>query len=291
VRELAPNALTVFDTVDLHFLREERLAELNGGGAAGMAARARREEELALMRRADVTLVVSHVEQELLERLEPQARVMILSTIHEPQEGGKPFDERDGLLFIGGFRHPPNTDAMLWYATEVLPLLRLRLPGVKTYVVGGDVPPTLKEFAADDFVLAGYVPDATPYLTGCRLSISPLRYGAGVKGKVNQAMSYGLPVVATTPSIEGMHLTVGSNVLVGDNPEAFADAVARAYSDRQLWKALADGGRENVRTHFSREAALRAVTRLLALSSDRRAGRPGAQVAPTHGLGHRSNVA
>ncbi len=291
VRELAPNALTVFDTVDLHFLREERLAELNGSGAAGIAARARREEELALMRKADVTLVVSYVEQELLERLEPQTRVMILSTIHEPQEGGKPFDERDGLLFIGGFRHPPNTDAMIWYATEILPLLRQRLPGVKTYVVGGDVPPTLKGLAADDFVLTGYVPDLTSYFAGCRLSISPLRYGAGVKGKVNQAMSYGLPVVATAPSIEGMHLAPGSNVLVGDSPEAFADAVVRAYSDRQLWHALADGGRENVRTHFSREAALRAVTRLLALSSDRRAGRPSAQVMPTHGSGYRSNVA
>jgi glycosyltransferase involved in cell wall biosynthesis len=291
VRELAPNALTVFDTVDLHFLREERLAELNGSGVVGIAARARREEELALMRKADVTLVVSHVEQELLERLEPQTRVMILSTIHEPQGGGKPFEERDGLVFIGGFRHPPNTDAVIWYANEVLPLVRQRLPGVKTYVVGGDVPLTLKELAADDFVLTGYVADVTPYLTGCRLSISPLRYGAGVKGKVNQAMSYGLPVVATTPSIEGMHLTSGSDVLVGDSPEAFADAVARAYSDRPLWHALADGGRENVRTHFSREAALRAVTRLLALSSGRRAGRPSAQVMPTHGSGHRSNVA
>jgi glycosyltransferase involved in cell wall biosynthesis len=278
VRELAPHALTVFDTVDLHFLREERLAELAGSGAAKIAKGSTRDEELALVRKADVTLVVSHVEQELLEALEPQARVMVLSNIHELVDDGKAFEDRDGLLFIGGFRHPPNTDAMIWYATEILPRLRQRLPGVRTYVVGGDVPPTLKALATDDFVLTGYVPDVTPYLTGCRLSISPLRYGAGVKGKVNQAMSYGLPVVATTPSTEGMHLIPGSDVLIGDNPDAFADAVARAYSDGQLWHALADGGRENVRTHFSREAALRAVTRLLALSSDRRAGRSSANL-------------
>jgi GT2 family glycosyltransferase len=271
VRQLAPNALTVFDTVDLHFLRAERLAELAGSGAARMSTRATREEELALMRKADVTLVVSHTEQELLERIEPRARVMVLSNIHEPRSEDKAFEEREGLVFIGGFRHPPNTDGMLWYATEVLPLIRQRLPGVKTYVVGGDVPPTLRGLAAADLVFTGYVPDVAPYLLGCRLSVSPLRYGAGVKGKVNQAMSYGLPVVATTPSTEGMHLTPGSDVLVGDSPEAFADAVARAYSDRQLWHALAEGGRENVRTHFSREAALRAVTRLLAVSSDHRA--------------------
>ena len=273
VRQLAPNALIAFDTVDLHFLREERLANLNGSVAARMAARPTREKELAIIRKADVTLVVSHMEKELLERLEPQARIMILSNIHEPQEGGKSFEGRDGLVFIGSFRHPPNTDAMIWYAAEILPLVRQRLPGVKTYVIGDDVPATLKALATDDFVVTGYVPDVTPYLTDCRLSISPLRYGAGVKGKVNQAMSYGLPVVATSPSIEGMHLTPGSDVLVGDSPEAFADAVARAYTERQLWHALAEGGRENVRTHFSRACALRAVTSLLALTSSYRVRR------------------
>jgi GT2 family glycosyltransferase/glycosyltransferase involved in cell wall biosynthesis len=276
VRQLAPHALIVFDTVDLHFLREERMAELNGSVAARIAVRATREKELALIREADVTLVVSHIEKELLERLEPQARVMILSTIHEAREGGKPFEERSGLVFIGGFRHPPNTDAIIWYATEILPLVRQRLPGVKTYVVGGDVPLTLKGLAADDLVFTGYVPDITPYLTGCRLSISPLRYGAGVKGKVNHAMSYSLPVVATSPSIEGMHLTAGCDVLVGDSPEAFADAVARAYQDRQLWHALARAGLENIRAHFSRACALRALTHLLALTSDHRVGKTAA---------------
>jgi len=276
VRDLAPDALTVFDTVDLHFLRAERLAELSSSAVARIATRATRDEELALMRKAEVTLVVSHVEQELLERIEPRARVMVLSNIHEPQESGKPFEEREGLVFVGGFRHPPNVDAMLWYAAEILPLLRKKLPGVKTYVVGGDVSPTLKELGGDDFVFTGYVPDITPYLLGCRLSIAPLRYGAGVKGKVNQAMSHGLPVVATTPSIEGMHLTPGVDVLVGDSAEAFADAVARAYADRELWHSLAEGGRENVRVHFSRETALRAITRLLALASERRAVRSSA---------------
>ena len=276
VRQLAPDALTVFDTVDLHFLRAERLAELNSSAVARIATRATRDEELALMRKAEVTLVVSHVEQELLERIEPRARVMVLSNIHESQEGGKPFEEREGLVFVGGFRHPPNVDAMLWYAAEVLPLLRKKLSGVKTYVVGGDASPTLRELGGDDLIFTGYVPDITPYLSGCRLSIAPLRYGAGVKGKVNQAMSHGLPVVATTPSTEGMHLTPGVDVLVGDSAEAFAEAVARAYTDTDLWHSLAEGGRENVRVHFSRGTALRAITRLLALASERRAVRSSA---------------
>ena len=268
VRAFAPHALLVFDTVDLHFLREERLAELNASGPAKRIAQAKRGEELALVRKADLTLVVSPVEQELLESLEPSAQVTLLSTIHEPLDSDKPFAERDGLLFIGGFRHPPNTDAILWYWKEVLPRLRIRLPGVKTYVVGIDPPATITALAADDLVITGHVPDLTPYLTGCRLSISPLRYGAGVKGKVNHAMSYGLPVIATTTSIEGMHLTPGVDVLVGDDPESFADAIVLAYHDQALWTGLSEGGRENVRKHFSRDVARGAISRLVALSRD-----------------------
>ena len=269
VKSFAPQALVVFDTVDLHFLREERLAELADSRAARLAAAARREEELALIRKASVTLVVSHVEQALLARLVPEARVMILSTIHEPQPGGKSFAGREGLLFVGGFRHPPNNDAILWYASEILPLLRRRLPGVKTYVVGGDVPATIKSLAADDLVITGYVPDIAPYLTGCRVSISPLRYGAGVKGKINLAMSFGLPVVATTPSIEAMYLTPGADVVIGDDPEAFADAVVQLYEDEKLWAKLAAGGLENIRAYFSRSVATAALTRLLALAEAR----------------------
>ena len=270
VRAFAPRALVVFDTVDLHFLREQRLAELDASRAAGSAAAAKRAEELALIRRADVTLVVSAVERDLLADLAPQAKVVVLSNIHDRHEHGRPFAQRSGLLFVGGFRHPPNTDAVLWYASEILPRIRSRLPGVKSYIVGADPPATIRRLATDDLVIAGFVPDLSPYLEGCRVSISPLRYGAGVKGKVNQAMSFGLPVVATTPSIEGMHLTPGSDVLVGDDPQAFADAVVRAYQDQTLWERLAAGGRDNVSRHFSREVARSAIVELLTLS-DRKA--------------------
>jgi GT2 family glycosyltransferase len=266
LRSFAPRALIVFDTVDLHFLREERLADLNANRTARIVAIAKRDEELALIRKAHVTLVVSTVEQELLNRLAPESRVMILSTIHEPLNGGKSFADREGLVFIGSFRHPPNTDAVLWYAAEILPRIRERLPGVKTYIIGSDPPATIKSLAEKDLVITGFVPDVTPYFTGCRVSVSPLRYGAGVKGKVNLAMSYGLPVVATTPSIEGMHLNHEGDVLVADDPEAFADAVARAYGDKALWTRLAEGGRENIRAHFSRDVARSALAQMLALS-------------------------
>jgi glycosyltransferase involved in cell wall biosynthesis len=256
----------VFDTVDLHFLRTERQAELEGSALARAAARAKRDEELSLIRSADVTLVVSAYEQALLAELAPDARVLVLSTIHELFPPGRPFAEREGLVFIGGFQHPPNTDAVLWYAQEILPHVRAALPGVKTYIVGSKVPANIRALAAEDFVVTGYVPDVTPYFTGCRVSIAPLRYGAGVKGKINLAMSYGLPVVATTPSIEGMFLVAEQDVLVADDAKAYADAIVRLYHDEALWNRLAAGGRENIRTHFSRDVARSAITRLIAFA-------------------------
>jgi glycosyltransferase involved in cell wall biosynthesis len=137
---------------------------------------------------------------------------------------------------------------------------------VITYIVGSKVPANVRALAAEDFVVTGYVPDVTPYFTGCRVSIAPLRYGAGVKGKINLAMSYGLPVVATTPSIEGMFLVPGQDVLVADDAKAFADAIEQVYGDQALWDRLAAGGRENIRAHFSRDVARSAITRLLAFA-------------------------
>ncbi len=275
VRVFAPGTLVVFDTVDLHFLRSERQAELEGSALTRAAARSKRDEELELIRKADVTLVVSTFEKELLAGLVPEARVEVLSTIHELFPPGQAFAERNGLIFIGGFQHPPNTDAVLWYAQQVLPLVRQSLPGVVTYIVGSNVPANVRALATEDFVVTGYVPDVTPYFNSCRISIAPLRYGAGVKGKINLAMSYGLPVVATTPAVEGMSLAADRDVLVADDAQAFAAAIVRLYRDETLWHQLAEGGRENIRAHFSRDVARSTITRLLA-----RAQGSGASRAP-----------
>ena len=263
VKMHASQAKVIFDTVDLHFLRAERQAVLTGGSLLRNAARAMRERELKLINTADITLVVSPIERDLLQQLAPQANVQIVSIIHVPMPGQKSFAERDGILFIGGFRHPPNLDAVTWYVENVLPLLRKKSKGLVTTLIGSNAPPTLQQFAAPDFVIAGFVPDVTPHYEAARLSISPLRYGAGVKGKVNLAMQYGVPVVATTISVEGMYLIDGDNVLVADEPEAFADAIIRLHTDVVLWNRLRLGGLENIEQNFSRDTARRALKSVL----------------------------
>ncbi len=263
IRRHCPDAAVVFDTVDLHFLREERMAEIAADDKAARVARKTREAELALIGRADATLVVSPVEQQLLRELVPDATVRVLSNIHRIHERRRGWAERRDLIFVGGFQHPPNLDAAEWLIEEIMPLVRRRIPEAKLHIIGSRMPEGLRERRSEGVVLHGYVEDLTPYLEGCRVSVAPLRYGAGVKGKVNQAMSWGLPVVATSCAAEGMYLEDGKDVLVADTTQAFVEAIVRAYNDEALWTKLSDGGLANVEEHFSFDAARRAISGLL----------------------------
>jgi GT2 family glycosyltransferase len=263
VKKLMPHAKLVFDTVDLHFLRQEREAEVANDDALRTEAARMKKIELDLIAKADATLVVSSAEKDLLETIAPRAKVHVVSNIHEPAPGAKPFSARSGLVFIGGFRFAPNVDAMVWFASEILPLLRAKGTGIRTTVIGSDVPDELRHFAADDFAIAGYVPDIAPLYDKARIAIAPLRFGAGVKGKVNTAMQYGVPVVATPCAVEGMHLIAGEDMLTADTPQAFADAIARLHSDEALWTKLRQGGLNNIERWFSRARARQVLRTVL----------------------------
>jgi len=263
IRRYCPSADVVFDTVDLHFLREERMAEIAGDHKAARMARKTREAELSLIRRTDATLVVSPVEQELLRELVPDGQIRVLSNIHRIHGRRRGWSERRDLLFVGGFQHPPNLDAAEWLIEEIMPLVRQSIPEAQLHIIGSRMPESLRERKSEGVIMHGYVKNLTPYLEGCRLSVAPLRYGAGVKGKVNQAMAWGLPVVATACAAEGMYLEHGEDVLVADGTEEFARAVVQAYNDEALWNKLSDGGLANVEEHFSFDAARRAINELM----------------------------
>ena len=129
---------------------------------------------------------------------------------------------------------------------------------------GGDAPAGVAALGERDGIrFHGHVPDLGPLLASARISVAPLRYGAGVKGKVNQALAHGLPVVATTCAVEGMHLVNGQDVLVADDAEAFADAVLQLHDDAALWSTLSEGGLENTRRHFSPDVVRAPLRRLL----------------------------
>jgi glycosyltransferase involved in cell wall biosynthesis len=134
---------------------------------------------------------------------------------------------------------------------------------IRFHIVGSKATQDVLDLAADDVIVHGFVEDIAPFMDECRLSIAPLRVGAGVKGKVNMAMSYGLPVVATSVAVEGMHVRAGEDVLVADTPAELAAAILRVYADETLWNMLSANGLDNVRAHFSFEAAREALQAIL----------------------------
>ncbi len=264
LRRHCPSARLLFDTVDLHFLREQRLAELENDERLAATARKTREQELGVARACDVTLVVSPYEQEFLAKEAPELDVAVISNIHHVHGRRKAWAEREGIMFVGGYQHPPNIDAVTWFANDIFPLVRMELPDVVFHVIGSKATPEVEKLGElEGVTFHGFVDEIEPYLDGCRIAVAPLRYGAGVKGKVNSSMSYGQPVVATTPAVEGMFVTPGDDVLVAEDPETFAREVVRAYRDEALWNRLSDGGLENVRRYFSFEAAKQAIAEAL----------------------------
>ena len=264
LRRHAPQARTVFDTVDLHYLRERRGAELSGDPRLARGAERTRASELAVMAATDVTLLVSAAEKQQLAVDAPSVRVELLSNLHEVAGRGLDWAQRQGLVFVGGFNHPPNLDAMQWFIGEVFPLIRQRLPEIRFHCIGADVPDSLRALAATQpgVQVHGYVPDVVPWMAGGRVAVAPLRFGAGVKGKINLSMAHGQPVVATHCAAEGMHLHDGEDVLVADDARAFADAVVRLHDDEALWRRLSGNGLDNIARHFSMDAAREVVARV-----------------------------
>lgn len=254
VRTYAAHARVVFDTVDLHFLREEREAALTNDIQMLERAQKTRIDELHMVASCDVTLVVSEVERDLLNQLQPSASVSVVSNVHEPVARRAGFAERDGILFVGGFRHPPNIDAVTWYAEEILPRVRALNPSILTKIVGSNMPPSVTGLARDGLEVVGAVPNLRPLLERARVSIAPLRYGAGVKGKINEAMNFGIPVVATSLAVEGMHLTHDVDCLVANDPGAFAAQIVELHGNAERWERISRAGAESLERHFSFDA-------------------------------------
>ncbi|MCC4633568.1 glycosyltransferase [Xanthomonas dyei] len=264
LKQYAPQARTLFDTVDLHYLRERRGAELAGDANLLRSAERTRVRELEIMAATDVTLLVSAAEQAQLRTDAPQIRTALLSNLHEVAGSGHSFVQRRDLVFVGGFRHPPNVDAVQWFISAIFPQVRAQLPDVEFHCIGADLPEALKLLAdqCPGVQLHGHVPDLVPFMDSARIAVAPLRFGAGVKGKINLSMAHGQPVVGTTCAVEGMHLRDGDDVCVADEADAFASAIVRLYQDAALWQKLADNGLRNVAEHFSLDAARATVRKL-----------------------------
>ena len=263
IREYCPKARIIFDTVDLHYVRERRMAEINQDKKLAKMAEITRKKELAIAKACDVTLVVSPYEVEVLAAEIPATSVKVLTNIHEIYGCRKPFQQRKDIMFIGGYQHTPNVDAVEWFVAEILPLIIKQLPEIKFHIIGSKAPKHIQQMAGENIIFRGFVEDIEPIMDDIRIAVAPLRYGAGVKGKVNMSMSYGQPVVGTKVAVEGMFTVDEQDCLMAETAQQFANQVIRLYQDEQLWTTLSQGGLKNVEKYFSFAAAKQSIRSLL----------------------------
>jgi len=267
VRRYCPRARIVFHTTDLHFLREHRRAELERDAQVATNAERIRREELGLVKSVDATVVHSTLEREVLADEAPGAKVFVFPWILDPVRNIAPFRPRRDIAFLGGYRHPPNVDAVLYFAKEIWPLVRARRPDMRFKVIGADVPDEILALNGRDNVdVVGYVPDLGPAFDTLRLSVAPIRYGAGIKGKVAMSLAHGVPGVVTTCAAEGMGLAEYGCVEIHDEPRAFAQAILDLYDDERRWAAMSDKARQFVDDSYGSALALARMSRLLAMA-------------------------
>ena len=261
-----PSAKTIFYTVDLHFLRLEREAELRNDRELRQQAGQLKAAELRVMNLVDTTVVLSQAEQELLmglghHNVEVVPLIRTVSTSPIPSH-----DDRDGVVFVGGFRHPPNVDAITWLFDEIWPEVRRicagrGLPPITLRVVGSGLPEHLRG-TPDDIEIYGYVENLTPILDRTLASIAPLRYGAGLKGKVATSLDHGLPVIATSTAVEGVPATPAI-IAVDNKAEALAAAVVDLVTDVAQWQQRSQHGRPFVAQHYSIETVRPLVAKMV----------------------------
>ena len=213
----------------------------------------------------EATIVHSTYEKTVLAEQCPAARVIFFGYTSDVAGTTVPFGRREHVAFVGGYDHDPNVDAAVHFALDVLPLIQTRLPGVKFYAVGSRPPAQVQALEAADVLVTGFVQDLGAVLDRVKLTVAPLRYGAGIKGKIVGSLSHGVPCVASPLAAEGMGLVDGSDVLIADGAVAMAEAVVRLYTDAALWARLSANGLQFVRDHYSFESGLRIMRALLAL--------------------------
>lgn len=255
VRTHQPEARIIVDSVDVAFHRLLSKAKVTGSKADYDNALRGKASELAVYRAADVVITVTQEDADILLKEDPSLTTVTIPNIHALHEPVKLTPENaNRLVFVGSFIHEPNVDAMLYFCREIFPQIAQAVPDVQLKIIGNAPPEEIKALASERVEVLGYVPETAPYLETSYISVAPLRFGAGMKGKIGEAMSHALPVVTTAAGIEGFGLTPDRDVLVGDTPETFASAVIQLLMDQALYERIRMAGFEFIRRNYSEEA-------------------------------------
>ena len=247
---LCPRTKIIFNTVDLHHLRERRHARIQQAPQVYELAKTSERCEFEMLRKADASIVVSSFERQYLEeRGFDVAHIPLLQDFRDSSPPG--YAGRAGIGFIGEPSHSPNHDAVKSFLSEVWPILHSSRPELTLSLAGAGWRAVFENENVPGVKLLGRVVGLEGFFDPLMLTIAPLRYGAGTKGKIVSSLGNGVPCVATSIAVEGMDLTEGKNIVVADTAEDFANAVLSLYDDRGRWEQISRAGLEFHRENCS----------------------------------------
>lgn len=221
---------------DLHYLREQRAYEINQNPELLPSIQKWKTIEFKLIHEADVVYVVGDYEYKLLKKEFPEKQIRNIPIfaydfVDESSPSTKA-EEKNNLLFVGGFNHPPNVDAVLWFAKEIFPDILACYPDIRWYIVGSNPPEEIQNLNSEHITVTGFVSDEEliSYYKACRLAVVPLRYGAGVKGKVIESIYHQCPVITTPVGAEG--ISTKENVFeIASADKSMSKAIIHLYND------------------------------------------------------------
>lgn len=256
------NAKIAYYGHDLHFLRELREYELTGDKTKLESSDKWKAIEFALMRKADVAYYPSKIEQDIIHESDPSINVKVLvpyifDEVNTPDYVMK---QRQDIMFLGGFNHGPNVDAVLWFAKEIWPLVQQKLPQLRWHILGSHPPKEVEALASKMIKVHGFVTDEelARFYAECRMSVVPLRYGAGIKGKVVEAMKFGIPVLTTSVGAEGI-LGAEKGLAIENDPKKFAESLCTLYNNEDALRDMSVASCEYIRTQYGPENAMNLI--------------------------------
>lgn len=239
----------IYDTVDLHYVRFLREFSLFPSKKLNQKAKKMKKLELSLAKQADFTIAITPIEAEIL-RKENINNVEIIPNIHlSYNDEITKFENRGDLCFIGSYDHSPNVDAAFWLINEIMPSVWETNPEIRIFLLGNNPTAEMLSHQNKRIIIPGFIEDVSEYFLKCKIFVAPLRYGAGMKGKMGQSLAYALPIITTDIGAEGMALTHYENVLLASDTITFVKYIIELYKDEELWEKLSKNSIEQIRQY------------------------------------------
>lgn len=263
VRFYQSKAIILIDSVDIHYNRLFSKAILTNKPSDFEYAETVKQQELTAYQQADLVIAVTEDDGQLLKRDTSSTQISILPNIHRIPEFIEPHDPYNKLIFVGSFKHEPNIDAIHYFCDQIFPHLLKMNSNYTLDVIGPNPPESVRALQSDNIFIRGFIEHLDEHYRKAHISVAPLRFGAGMKGKIGEALSFGLPVVTTEIGAEGFGLSPGENILVAESALNFAELILQLSQDSQLYKKLSTNGYNFIKINYSEEATRKRLSQLI----------------------------